>query len=104
MEDIMKMIGKAEEDAERIKEEATSKAREITAAAEAEAASLIKSAEAKAKNLREHGVRVAQEQAEAEYAKAIKKEQTTAVAYADEVLTKSDAVVKEIVRRVCGGN
>ncbi len=73
MKEIMQKIAQAEEQAASIREQAGARAREIAAQAEADATALKKTAAVKAKNLRENGVRTAQEQADADYRRALEK-------------------------------
>ena len=101
--EIMQKIAQAEEQAASIREQAGARARGIAAQAEADAAAMKKTAAVKAKNLRENGVRVAQEQADADYRRALEKSAEDARVYADEFAGKTDSVVKEIVRRISLG-
>ncbi len=103
MKEIMQKIAQAEEQAASIREQAGARARGIAAQAEADAVAMKKTAAVKAKNLRENGVRVAQEQADADYRRALEKSAEDARAYADEFTGKTDSVVKEIVRRISLG-
>ncbi len=48
-------------------------------------------------------MRTAQEQADADYRRALEKSAEDARAYADEFAGKTDSVVKEIVRRISLG-
>lgn len=103
MNEIMQSISEAEQKAALIREQALSRAAEIAAQAEADAAALKKAAEEKAKNARERGIRVAQEQAQADYEREIASKTQSARSYAQEQLPKTEQIEKDIVRRICSG-
>lgn len=103
MNDIMQAIKEAEEQAVLTEEEARLRASEIISQAETDAEALMKAARTKAKNIRENGLRVAQEKAETQYRTAIEKSQKDAVAFAEENAGKADQIARDIVRRLCSG-
>lgn len=103
MNDIMQAIKEAEEQAVLTEEGARLRASEIISQAEADAEALMKAARIKAKNIRENGLRVAQEKAETQYRAAIEKSQKDAVAFAEENAGKVEQIARDVVRRLCSG-
>lgn len=104
MEDVIKSVTEAEQEAERIKEAADIKCAEIIARAEKDAAEILKRSEERLKLYRENALAKAAKDAEDAYKKSVKDSLEEATAYADEVLKKTDKQVTEIVGRIVGGN
>ena len=103
MEDIIKSITEAEQQAAEIRLKAGERAAEIIAAASARAAEIAQRTEAECKIMREVQINRAVEDAQSAYDKAAESA-TAAKKYADAVLKTADGAVNEILGRITGGN
>ncbi|MCI9562068.1 MAG: hypothetical protein HFK03_06270 [Clostridia bacterium] len=104
MEDIIKSITEAEQQAAEIRLKAGERAAEIIAAASARAAEIAQRTEAECKIMREVQINRAVEDAQSAYDKAVAESATAAKKYADAVLKTADGAVNEILGRITGGN
>ncbi|MGN0818703.1 MAG: hypothetical protein ACI4L9_07015 [Candidatus Coproplasma sp.] len=104
MEEIIKSITEAEARAAEIKAQALLRAAGIAEGAEARAAEIEKVTAEECKKLREDALKKAQEDAQEKYDSAIAEKRAEAKDYVAERLEHCDLQVKEIVRRVTGGN
>ena len=104
MEDIIKSITEAEQQAAEIRLKAGERAAEIIAAASARAAEIAQRTEAECKIMREVQINRAVEDAQSAYDKAVAESATAARKYAGAVLKSADGAVNEILGRITGGD
>lgn len=102
MEEIIKDIAAAEEEAACIRAEAQKKAQELVAAAEREARALSERTEEELKVYREEQLRAAREEADAEYEAAVSAARKAAEEETARLLQNTDAAVGRIAGRIVG--
>ena len=102
MEEIIKDIAAAEEEAARIRSEAPKNAQELVAAAEREARALSERTEEELKVYREEQLRAAREEADAEYEAAVSAARKAAEEETARLLQNTDAAVGRIAGRIVG--
>lgn len=104
MEDIIKSITEAEQQAAEIKAKAAERAAEIIAEATKKAAAIVSKSETECKIMREVQINQAVTDAQAAYDNALAESSVKAKKYADGVLKNADGAVNDIVGRILGGN
>ena len=104
MEDIIKSIKRAEEDAAQMKNDALAKAAQILEAAQIEAQSMENAAAEANKEYREQQLLIARSQADKEYAYALQQKEKEARAYCEAVLLNSEVSIEKIVGRILSGD
>ncbi len=100
MEEILKSIAEAEEEASKRKEAASKEAADILSAAEEAARKTERQAEADLKTYRLNALHEAEESAEKAYSNTLALCKSESEKYADEVLKNTAEAVKKIVGRV----
>ena len=104
MEDIIKSIKKAEEDAAQMKSDALAKAAQILENAQAEAQRMESAAMEANKEYREQQLLKARAQADKEYEFTLREKEKEARAYCEGALLNSAASVEKIVGRIISGD
>lgn len=104
MEDIIKSVNEAENNAEEIKLSAEQKAAQILADAEKRASEILKENEEKLKIYREEQIKLAQTASEEQYKKSVGENSKKAEEYANSLMQKTAIQVSEVVGRVTRGN
>lgn len=103
-EKIIESIRKAEDEAKEIKSGATVRAAEILSSAQAQADGLEKSETEACKSYRDRQIKQAIEDAETEYASAMRAKKTEAEGYCRETLQAAESSVMDIVGRILRGD
>ena len=104
MEELIKSITEAEERASAIRAEAENKAAQIIAAAEEHAAKIARESEESIKLMREEKLRQSTEKAQSDYVRAIERETLSQKKNADELISRTEREVGDVVRRITVGN
>ena len=103
-EEIINLIAEAEAEAEQIRTTAQEKAAVVIANAETQAIQQEQAAAERCKVYRETQIKTAIDDAENEYKNTFSASAQSAKAYCEEILSKADAVIGEIVGRIVSGD
>lgn len=103
-DEIIRSIIDAEQEAVRIKQEASLKAGEILRRAESDEFADEKRTEDECKKYREEKIKAAEAEADRAYNETIKENSDKAYDYAEDIIKNIQPQVEDIVRRVLGGD